>query len=77
MLIYFILDEYTLRKLPDVFLNQTPIMAIGLLSSALLTTFIFYFFRNPVPRAVFILFHLLSFIFIFLVRMTFHRMTLS
>jgi exopolysaccharide biosynthesis polyprenyl glycosylphosphotransferase len=76
VLIFFILDGYTLRKLPEAFWDQTPSMAIGLLLSAVLTTFIFFFFRNPVPRAVFILFHVISLVLIVAARGLFQRLTL-
>lgn len=75
--IFFILDLYSLRKLPDIFLHQVPIIGLGLLTSSILATFAFFFFRNPIPRAVFILFYLFSFLLIVLSRILFNRLTMS
>lgn len=77
LLIFFVLDAYTLRKLPEAFWDQAPSMAVGLLISAILTTFVFFFFRNPVPRAVFILFYVFSFCFIGIFRYYISKETLS
>ncbi len=77
VLTFFIFDLYTLRRLPVAFVSQVPIILLGLLVSSIATTFVFFFFRNPVPRAVFILFYVFSLALIVLFRFAFHRMTLS
>jgi exopolysaccharide biosynthesis polyprenyl glycosylphosphotransferase len=77
VLIFFTLDIYTLRKLPENLWDQATMIGIGLLLSALLTTFIFFFFKNPMPRAVFILFYLFSSLPIFSTRILLRRIRLS
>ncbi len=77
LLVFFILDVYALYKMPERFLSQTVIISLGLVLSAVLTTFIFFFFRQAVPRAVFILFYIFSFILIFFFRYVINRSTLS
>ncbi len=62
--LFFILDAYTLHKTPFQFLYQIATIGFGLLLSSILSTFLFFFFRAMVPRAVFILFYLFSFIII-------------
>ncbi len=66
--LFFILDAYTLHKTPFQFLYQIATIGFGLLLSSILSTFTFFFFREMVPRAVFILFYLFSFIIIVLFR---------
>lgn len=60
LLLFFILDGYSLHKIPQRFAQQALILALGLLASLIMSSFIFYFFREPVPRAVLILFFLNS-----------------
>ena len=64
LLIFFIFDAYTLHKLPHRFVHQALVLGSGLLASATLSTFIFFFFRDTVPRAVFLLFYASSFVLI-------------
>ena len=77
VVIFYILDLYSLRKLPEIFLHHVPILGLGLLLSSTMVTFTFFFFRNPIPRAVFILFYIISLLFIFLGRLVFNRLTMS
>lgn len=77
LLVFFILDIYALYKMPERFLHQTIIIGLGLALSAVLTTFTFFFGRHAVPRAVFILFYLFSFIFIIFFRYVISKRTLS
>lgn len=55
--LFFVLDGYTLRKVPERFMQQIVIVCIGLLISSIASTFLFFFFRDTVPRAVFIIFY--------------------
>lgn len=66
-LLFFVCDGYTLRKAPQR-LSRQVILGFGLLTSSLISTTIFFFFREPVPRGVFILFYVNTFILIFLFR---------
>ncbi len=77
VIIFYILDLYSLHRLPEIFLHHVPIIGLGLLFSSILVTFIFFFFRNPIPRAVFILFYGFSFLFIVIGRLIFNRLTMS
>ncbi|HEX9019741.1 MAG TPA: sugar transferase [Nitrospirota bacterium] len=77
LLVFFILDIYALYKMPERFLSQTTIIGLGLVLSAVLTTFTFFFSRHVVPRAVFILFYLVSFVLIVLFRYVIARRTRS
>ncbi len=77
LLIFFILDIYALYKMPERFLRQTLIIGLGLALSAVLTTFTFFFGRHAVPRAVFVLFYLFSFVLIILFRYAIAKRTLS
>jgi len=52
-------------------------LALALLISALIVTVIFFFFRDPVPRAVYLAFYLLVFVCMALLRYWFSRFTLS
>jgi hypothetical protein len=56
--ILFILDLYSLHKIPSRFITQVLYITLGLFTSAVIGTFIFFFFRNTVPRAVFLLFYI-------------------
>jgi exopolysaccharide biosynthesis polyprenyl glycosylphosphotransferase len=58
---FLIFDAYILHKTPFHFLYQTAVIGFCLFLSSLLSTFVFFFFRDTVPRAVFILFYLFSF----------------
>jgi exopolysaccharide biosynthesis polyprenyl glycosylphosphotransferase len=77
LIIFFILDVYALYKMPERFLHQAVIIGLGLVLSAGLTTFTFFFGRQAVPRAVFILFYLFSFILIVSFRYVISKRTLS
>lgn len=75
--LFLILDVYSPHKTPARFLNQALVIGIGLGVSAVLTTFFFFFFRNPVPRAVFILFFIFAWLFIALFRLLHNVITLK
>ena len=60
LIVFFIIDAYSPHRTPLSFMRQTMIIVLGLLLSAVITTFMFFFFRETVPRAVFILFYLFS-----------------
>jgi len=64
ILLFFVLDVYSLRKIPDRFMHQALYLGLGLVVSAVLSTFIFFFVRDTVPRAVFLIFYPCSFILI-------------
>jgi len=61
LLLFFIFDLYTLHKVPQRFATQALTLGSGLLASSILSAFIFFFFREPVPRAVFIIFYVSAF----------------
>src|SRR5512136_701494 len=46
IVIFFIIDVYSLHKIPERFLHQVLLIGAGLILSAILVTFIFFFFRN-------------------------------
>lgn len=75
--IFFIFDLYSLSEMPNRFMLQVLSLALGLLLSAIIVTFIFFFFRNTVPRAVFLLFYIFSLICITTVRGLLSRLSLS
>jgi exopolysaccharide biosynthesis polyprenyl glycosylphosphotransferase len=77
IVLFFILDLYSLHKLPKSFLPQVLMICLGLFLSAVLVTFLFFFFRNVLPRAVFLLFYLASLFLISGFRYLFNRLTLS
>jgi len=77
IIIFFIIDVYSLHKIPERFLHQVLLIGAGLFLSAILVTFIFFFFRNTVPRAVFILFYVISWGLIVLFRYLVGILTLS
>ena len=56
ILILFVCDEYALHKIQRRFSQQVLIIGFGLLLSSILSTVLFFFFRDPVPRAVFLIF---------------------
>ncbi len=66
--LFFILDVYSLHRMPDGALAQSLVMGVGLFLSAIVVTFIFFFFRNTVPRAVFLLFYCFSWVTLSFVR---------
>ena len=68
VILFLILDAYTLYKIPFRFLYQVATIGVGLSVSSILSTFAFFFVRYTVPRAVFILFYLFSFSLIVLFR---------
>ncbi len=57
VLLFFVCDGYALHKVRQRFGQQVLILGFGLLASAILSTFFFFFFRDPIPRAVFIIFY--------------------
>jgi exopolysaccharide biosynthesis polyprenyl glycosylphosphotransferase len=68
-LIFFLLfDLYALHKVSQRFIPQAITIGSGLLASSILSAVIFFFFRNTVPRAVFIIFYGSAFTFILLFR---------
>ena len=77
ILIFFVFDAYTLHKLPQRFVHQALVLGSGLLASAILSTFIFFFFRDTVPRAAFIIFYASSFVLIVFFRYLISGRTLS
>jgi len=77
IVIFFIIDVYSLHKIPERFLHQVLLIGAGLFLSAILVTFIFFFFRNTVPRSVFILFYVISWGLIALIRYLVGIFTLS
>lgn len=77
VVVFFILDVYSLHKIPERFLGQALLVVVGLLLGAILSTFTFFFTRDAVPRAVFLLFYVFSFLLINLFRYAVSRATLS
>ncbi len=77
IILFVILDVYSLHKMPIRFANQLLIIGVGLFISAVVVTFIFFFFREPVPRAVFILFYLFTWVLIGIFRFLYNKTTLS
>lgn len=75
LVVFVILDIYSLHKMPTGLMNTMIIIALGLAISAAITTFVFFFFRDPIPRAVFILFYLFAWILIALFRYLNSRVT--
>ncbi|MFA6290962.1 MAG: sugar transferase [Victivallales bacterium] len=77
LLIFFVSDGYTLNKVPQRFTHQALILGFGLLASSILSTGIFFFFRDPVPRAVFIIFYGSAFAFVVYFRKILNQRMLS
>ena len=77
LLIFFVFDVYTLQKIPPRFAHQALILGFGLLTSSILSTFIFFFFRNRAPRAVFAIFYISSFVLIVFFRYLINSRTFS
>lgn len=75
--IFFILDLYSLHKIPDRFMTQVLHIALGLFFSAIAVTFVFFFFRNTVPRGVFLLFYIFSLVLITAFRYYFNKLNVS
>lgn len=75
--IFIILDVYSLHRMQNRFLQQTIFVGLGLFFSAILVTFIFFFFRNTIPRAVFIIFYLSSWMLISTFRSVFSKLIQS
>jgi exopolysaccharide biosynthesis polyprenyl glycosylphosphotransferase len=77
IILFFIIDVYSLNKIPDRFMHQVLYIGFGLIAGAILSTFFFFFSRDAVPRAVFLLFYLFSFILITYFRYRISLRTLS
>ncbi len=77
VLLFFFFDAYTLHKIPHRFAQQALVLGFGLLGSSILSTFIFFLFRDTVPRAVFILFFGSAFCLIVLFRYLINKHALS
>jgi len=75
LLIFFVIDTYSLDRVSMRFMRQALLIVFGLFLSAIFTTFTFFFFRDVVPRAVFILFYLFSAVLIVALRYFFTLMT--
>src|SRR6185369_13563697 len=63
-----ICDAYTVTRRPNFFMRQSMNIGLALFFSAVSTTFTFFFFRDAVPRAVFIIFYVCSFALIVFLR---------
>ena len=77
LVVLMVLDLYSFHRLPKRFLYQMLSLALSLFISALIVTVIFFFFRDPVPRAVYLAFYPLVFVCMALLRYWFSRFTLS
>jgi len=77
IILFVILDVYSLYRMPVRFVNQLLLIGAGLFISAAIVTFIFFFFREPVPRAVFILFYVFTWVLIGTFRFLYSKKTLS
>jgi len=77
IILFIILDNYSLRRMPVRFTNQLLMIGVGLFISAVVVTFIFFFFREPIPRAVFILFYLFTWVLIGIFRFLYSKKTLT
>jgi exopolysaccharide biosynthesis polyprenyl glycosylphosphotransferase len=77
IILFIILDVYSLYRMPVRFANQFVIIGVSLFISAIIVTFIFFFVREPVPRAVFILFYLFTWVLIGTFRFLYNKKTLS
>jgi exopolysaccharide biosynthesis polyprenyl glycosylphosphotransferase len=68
-LLFFVLfDLYSPHKISQRFLQQAIPLGTGLLAGSILSAVVFFFLRNTVPRAVFIIFYVSAFTFILLFR---------
>lgn len=77
ILLFFLFDAYSLNKFPQRFTQQALILGFGLLASSVLTTFLFFFSRDTVPRAVFILFYAIAFCLITFFRYLINKQAIS
>ena len=77
LIFFLIFDLYTLHKVPQRFFQQAVTLGSGLLASSILSAFIFFFFRKPVPRAVFIIFYVSAFTLIFFFRYFINKRMIS
>jgi exopolysaccharide biosynthesis polyprenyl glycosylphosphotransferase len=77
IILFIILDVYSLHRMPIRFVNQLLMIGVGLFISSVIGTFMFFFFREPVPRAVFILFYLFAWVLIGTFRFVYSKKTLS
>lgn len=77
IVLFVILDVYSLHRMPVRFANQFLMIGVSLFISAVIVTFIFFFFREPIPRAVFILFYLFTWILIGIFRFLYSKKTLT
>lgn len=77
LILFFIFDLYTLHKVPQRFVQQALTLGSGLLASSILSSFIFFFVRKPVPRAVFIIFYVSAFALILFFRYLISQQMLS
>lgn len=77
LVVFVILDIYSLHKMPTGLMDTMILVAFGLAISSALATIIFFFFRDPIPRAVFILFYLFSWVLIAAFRYFLARVTRS
>jgi FlaA1/EpsC-like NDP-sugar epimerase len=63
-----IFDAYSVKRAANYFIRQTLNVGLALFLSAVCSTFTFFFFRDAVPRAVFIIFYLSMFLLMVLFR---------
>jgi exopolysaccharide biosynthesis polyprenyl glycosylphosphotransferase len=63
-----IFDVYSIKRTSNYFIRQALNIGLAISLSAVCTTFIFFFFRDTVPRAVFIIFYLSTFVLMVLFR---------
>ncbi len=77
VLLFFIFDLYTQNKIPQRFIHQALNLGSGLLASSILSSLIFFFFREAVPRAVFIIFYGIAFVLIVIFRYVIRQRMLS
>jgi exopolysaccharide biosynthesis polyprenyl glycosylphosphotransferase len=78
MIIFVILNVYSLNRMAARFLRQMLFVGYGLLFSSVFVTFIFFFFRDiAIPRAVFIFFFPWVWILIVFSRYLYNKLFLS
>lgn len=63
-----IFDVYSVKRTTNYFIRQTLNISLALFLSAACTTFTFFIFRDPVPRAVFVIFYFSTFVLMVLFR---------
>jgi exopolysaccharide biosynthesis polyprenyl glycosylphosphotransferase len=76
-IILFILDLYSLDRIPETFLKQMLHLGVGITISALLSIFLLFLFRNIIPRPIFLLFYVTAFLLIYMVRRMLHSSMFS